>query len=245
MYMLLDRNGSPATYPDAGALMRLNRRDFSYPPRAPVRRTAFRRLPFRAGSRVRPLDPPGQARVEAFTAVAYRLAWQYARQWARDVPPDELIAEALYGLTYASGMFDDARRVPFTAYATLVIRQRLTQLIRRWRRERRVIPFPVGASYDDTPWEAADDRPRPDLVARTSASELCDRVRRVLPPRWYTILRLRYADGWTYEEIGDYFGISRQWISKVIDKATRRVLKHFPDGARMPPTAPAGPGDGE
>ena len=209
--------------------MRSTRRDVSRRPRTTVRRLAFRPLRQPPVSRARPLDPVGQARVEACTPLAYRLAWAYARQRARDVPPDELIAEALYGLTYAAGMFDEARRVPFAAYATLAIRHRLTQLIIRWRRARRAVPYPVGLDYDDAPWEAADDRPKPDLVAGASAREVCERVRRVLPARWYLILRLRYAEGWTYGEIGDYFGVSRQWVPQVIEKATRRVLKHFPD----------------
>jgi RNA polymerase sigma factor (sigma-70 family) len=181
-------------------------------------------------SRARPLDSLGQARVEAFTTLAYRLAWYYARQRARDVPPDELIAEALYGLTYAAGMFDESRRVPFAAYATMAIRHRLAQLIRTWRKARRAVPYPVGLNPDDdSPWEAADHRPKPDLVAGTSARDQCERVRRVLPARWYTVLRLRHAEGWTFQEIGDHFGVSRQFIRQVLDKATDRVRRHFPE----------------
>lgn len=239
----LGTDGSPATYPDAGTLMRSTLRDVSRRPRPTVRRRTFRPLRPRV-SRARPLDPVGQARVEANTPLAYRLAWYYARQRARDVPPDELIAEALYGLTYAAGMFDETRRVPFPAYATLAIRHRLTQLIERWRRGRRVLPYPVGSDPDDAPWEAADNRPKPDLVSGASAREVCERVRRVLPARWYRVLRLRYADGWTLQEIGDYLGFSRQFIQQVLDRATRRVLKHFPDGVRLITAVPAGRGDG-
>src|SRR4051812_2961880 len=185
-------------------------------------------------SRAHPLDPVGRARVEAFAPLAYRLAWYYARQRARDVPADELIAEALYGLTYAAGMFDDRRRVPFPAYAVLVIRHRLGQLIRAWRRARRAGPFPAGTAHDGAPWEAADDRPKPELVAGASARDLCDRVRRVLPARWYTVLRLRHAEGWTFQEIGDHLGVSRQFIQQVVEKATVRVRRHFPDWAMAP-----------
>jgi RNA polymerase sigma factor (sigma-70 family) len=179
-------------------------------------------------SRVRALDPLGQARVEAFTSLAYRLAWNYARRRARDVPPDELIAEALYGLTYAAGMFDETRRVPFAAFATLAIRHRLTQLIRTWRKARRAVRYPVGSnSGEDSPWEAADHRPKPDLVAGASARDQCDRVRRMLPPRWYAVLCLRHGEGWTYQEIGEYFGVSRQFIRQVLERATDRVRRHF------------------
>jgi RNA polymerase sigma factor (sigma-70 family) len=205
--------------------------DPSRPRRAPAtsRRIACRPVRPRPASRARPLDPVGRARVEAFAPLAYRLAWYYARQRARDVPADELIAEALYGLTYAAGMFDDRRRVPFPAYAVLVIRHRLGLLIRTWRRARRAGPYPAGTAYDGAPWEAADDRPKPELVAGASARDLCDRVRRVLPARWYTVLRLRHAEGWTFQEIGDHLGVSRQFIQQVVEKATVRVRRHFPD----------------
>jgi RNA polymerase sigma factor (sigma-70 family) len=216
---------------NAGVLMR-STADTSSRQRAPStrRRVAFRLIRPRPVSRARPLDPVGQARVEAFTPLAYRLAWHYARQRARDVPPDELIAEALYGLTYAAGMFDESRHVPFGAYATMAIRHRLGQLIHGWRRGRRVLPYPANSdSADDAPWDAADNRPKPDLVASTSARDQCERVRRVLPARWYTVLRLRHAEGLTLQEIGDYFGVSRQWIRQVLEKASRRARRHFPN----------------
>lgn len=194
----------------------------------PVRRV-IRRVRTKPPSRARRLDALGRARVEAFTSLAYRLAWYYARQRARDVPPDELIAEALYGLTYAAGMFDEARRVPFAAYATLVIRHRLVQLVRTWRKARRAVPYPVGLNPDDAPWEAVDYRPKPDLVAGASARDQCERVREVLPTRWYAVLRLRHGEGWTFQEIGDHFGVSREYIRQVLVKATSRVLETFPD----------------
>jgi RNA polymerase sigma factor (sigma-70 family) len=205
--------------------------DPSRPRRAPTtpRRVARPPRP-KPVTRAHPLDPVGRARAEAFAPLAYRLAWYYARRRARDVPADELIAEALYGLTYAAGMFDEGRQVPFPAYAVLVIRHRLGQLIRAWRRARRAAPYPARVvAADDAPWEAADDRPRPDLVAGASARELCDRVRRVLPAQWYAVLRLRHAEGWTFQEIGDHFGVSRQFVQQVVEKATHRVRRHFPE----------------
>jgi RNA polymerase sigma factor (sigma-70 family) len=190
----------------------------------------FRRLQPVPVSRARPLDPVGRARVEAFTSLAYRLALYYSRHRARDIPADELIAEALYGLTYAAGMFDETRRVPFAAYAVLVIRQRLAQFIFTWRRARRAGPYPARAARaDDAPWEAADDRPAPDLATGASARDLCDRVRRVLPAQWYAILHLRHAEGWTLQEIGDALGVTRQFIQQVLAKATSRVRGLFPD----------------
>lgn len=216
--------------------MRMSFRDTSRRPTVTARRSYHRPAPPWRLSGGRPLDSVGQARVEACVPLAYQLAWSHARQRALDVPPDELIAEALYGLTYAAGKFDRTRRVPFGAYATLVIRHRLAHFVRQWRQARRFGPYPGGASGpDDSPWEAVDHRPKPDLVAGTSAREVCERVRRVLPAQWYTILRLRYAEGWTYKEIGTHLGVSRQAVQQTIDKATQMVLETFPEGPRRLP----------
>lgn len=215
--------------------MRTNFRETSRRSTVAARRSYHRPAPPWRPSRARPLDSLGQARVEACLPLAYQLAWSYARQRARDVPPDELIAEALYGLTYAAGMFDRTRRVPFGAYATLVIRHRLAQCVQRWRQARRIGRYPGGTcGPDDSPWEAADHRPKPDVVAGASAREVCERVRRVLPAQWYAMLRLRYAEGWTFKEIGTHLGISRQAVQQAIEKATRLVHEHFPDGPQRP-----------
>src|SRR5262245_11288173 len=145
--------------------------------RLPDRR--LRSLPLPPGAMRRPLDPVAQARVEEAVPLAYRLAWRMHRQHARDVPVDELIAEALYALTYAAAMFDEARQVPFEPYAVLTIRHRLAHFVRSWRHNAwQAGQYPEQVSADDAPWEAADDNPAPHPVTGLVAREMCDRVRR-------------------------------------------------------------------
>jgi RNA polymerase sigma factor (sigma-70 family) len=136
-------------------------------------------------------------------------------------------------------MFDETRRVPFAAYATLVIRHRLIHMIRTWRRAGRAGPYPARmAAGDDSPWEAADDNPGPDPAAGLAAREMCDRMRRALPRQWYTFLRLRHAEGRTYQEIGRKFGVSRQFIRQIVHQAVERVRLSFPEwAAAAPPRA--------
>jgi RNA polymerase sigma factor (sigma-70 family) len=189
---------------------------------------------------MRPLDSVARARVEGAVPLAYQMAWRYARRRAPDVPVDELIAEALYGLTYAAGLFDEARGVPFGAYAALVIRHRLMQLVRSWRRAAaRARPYPGRAFADDAPWEAADDHPAPDPAAPTVVREMCDRLRQVLPPRWYTILRLYHAEGRTCQEIGRKLGVTRQGIQHLLAQAVQAARRRCPDwvAAAGPSTA--------
>ena len=179
----------------------------------------------------RPLDAVGQERAEAYCPLAYQLAWRFARRYARDMPADELIAEALYALTYAAGMFDEKRQVPFGAYANMVIKHRLIQAILSWRRGKRVGPMPVLFDGEGE-WEVKD-RPGPDVPTMTAAQEMCDRVRRVLPARWFTVLHLFHGEGRTLEEIGDQFGVSRQRVQQLVVKASKRVQQCFPEWTKF------------
>ena len=79
----------------------------------------------------RPLDAAARARAETAAWVAYRVAWRFARRHARDVPVDELIAEALFALTYAASQYRESRGVPFEGYAHMVIRHWLMQTVLR------------------------------------------------------------------------------------------------------------------
>src|SRR5262245_9287343 len=116
---------------------RPGRRFHPLPPRV------LRPLPTSPASPTRPLDAAGQRRVRDFCTLAYKMAWRFARHQARDIPPEELVGEALCGLTYAASMFQENRGVPFAAYATLVVRHRLIRAILDWQREKWIRPLPV------------------------------------------------------------------------------------------------------
>ena len=209
------------SFTDAGVFMRANSS-------RPIR--PFRLLEGRADRRppTRPLDAAGRERVAQYIPLAYQQAWKVARHLARDVPADELTSEALYALTYAASLYDPGRSVPFGAYATMVIRQRLILLVAAWRRARRAVRRVPGADRDDDVWEA-EARPGLDVLTATATHELCDRVRELLPPRWYTFLRLHHGEGRTLEEIGTRYGVTRQRVRELVVKAAQRVREHFPE----------------
>src|SRR4051812_35501119 len=102
---------SPAVL-DPGAVMRLPDRSRPCRPRASRPAAGRARGLSKALSAdvsrrpSRRLGPADHARVRQFLPLAYRLALWYSRVRARDVPMDDLIAEALYGLTYAVSRYD-------------------------------------------------------------------------------------------------------------------------------------------
>ena len=207
--------------PDAGVLMRS-----SLPRRRPP---TLHLLDGRAPRRPpRPLDAAGRERVAENVGLAYHYASRAAQYFARDIPWDDVRAEALYALTYAASLFDPDRGVPFEAYATMVIRQRLGAMVTLWRRARRFLGRLPRPAPDEDPWEA-EARPGPDVSTTTATHDFCDRVRDLLPPRLYLVLQLHHGEGKTLEEIGTRFGVSRQRIRELVVKATARVREHFPE----------------
>jgi RNA polymerase sigma factor (sigma-70 family) len=170
-----------------------------------------------------PLTADRQRLAEQYLHLAYQLAWWFARNTCRDVPADELISEALHGLTYAAGRYDESRHVPFIAYAKMVIRHRLIQAVIKWR-DNRHAQLPEWSDLTGEQWEV-EDRRSLDLCNQAAALELCNRVRWALQPRWYKALRLYYGRGWTLEDIGKLQGISRQRVAQVIEKATREARR--------------------
>jgi RNA polymerase sigma factor (sigma-70 family) len=159
---------------------------------------------------------------------ACRLAWCFAHFHANDVPVEELVGEALCALTYASSRYEEARDIPFGAYATLVIRHYLTHAIHRWRREKRCRPLPRPTRSEGDVSELADRRPAPDAADGAAARELCERIRRFLPAQLYEVLYLYHGEGHTFEEIGARVGLTRQRVRQIVVKATNRVRKRFP-----------------
>ena len=98
------------------------------------------------------------------------------------------------------------------------IRHRLLHMVRVWRRNAwRAAQYPAQVSPEDNLWEAVDDNPGPDPATGVAAREMCDRVRRVLPRDWYTVLRLYHAEGRTCQEIGRRFGLTRQRVQQVLN----------------------------
>jgi RNA polymerase sigma factor (sigma-70 family) len=211
--------------------MRAN--NFPNPPRSgpPHRRSRrIRPLPPRVlrpvdedpPSEVRSLDAIGQRRVQTFSPIAYQMARAFRRYRARDIPRDELIGEALYGLTYAAGMYDEDRGIPFSAYAAQVVRHRLVNAIINWRRQRWVQYLPGVQSDAKVPDSA------PDVAIGASARDMCEQIRQVLPARQYALLHLYYLEALPVKEIGARLGITPRRVRQLLVKAADEARKVFP-----------------
>jgi RNA polymerase sigma factor (sigma-70 family) len=139
------------------------------------------------------------------------MATVYRRRYCPDVPLVEVIAEAVAGLVYAASRFEPARGVPFHNYAVMVVHHKLASFAFRWRRWHRIASAPSMDHIRDDSTASADER----LDTAQAIEKLAVR----LPAKLYSVLRLRYADGLTYREIGERNGYSCQRAAQVVEMA--------------------------
>jgi len=189
------------------------------------RMTLLEPFPFEE-KHVTPLGEAARQRAAAYVRLAYKLAWTFAHQHARDMPIDDLKAEALCGLTYASGLFKEEYEVPFGAYAMRVMRQRLTQAVIRWRKAKRVGLASRHLCDDDSEPKA---RPEPDVTEALEVHDMCEQVRRVIPARWYEVLYQYHGEGQTLEAISQQLGVTRQRVRQLLSNARDRARRQFPE----------------
>jgi RNA polymerase sigma factor (sigma-70 family) len=178
----------------------------------------------RGTATLRPLDHLQQQRALDHWKLAQRLAWKYFESSAHAAPLDELRGEALYALVYAAGMFDDTRGVPFGAYATMAISHRLIQAMNAWRRgwKQAYTRFTDLTASTHTEFDAPCPRTR-ESRDQAALREAMDRLRRLLPPRWFHALHLYYAQGHTLDEVGRHLGVTRERVRQLLTKAVERA----------------------
>ena len=181
-------------------------------------------VPSRGEACLEPLNDTARELAGAHLALARRLAWKQFQTCAGTMPLEELRGEAFYGLVYAAGMFDPGRGVPFGAYATMAITHRLIQAVNVWRRGGRLAhirftDLTAGAAHEfDTPCPHTHES-----IDQAARHEQIERIRRLLPPRWFQALQLYYAHGFTLEEVGHRLGVTRERVRQLLTKAMGRA----------------------
>ena len=171
-------------------------------------------------------ETEAEARVDALVNDNLGLATALAQRFniAR-IDLEDKIQEARVGLLTAAQSFDESRGVPFGAYATRVIRNRLSKLFNAQKRvagaEVQELDAPVGEMDGETGQSMLADRfkndPADDDLA--AVGEIMDS----LPARPRRVWA-GFMAGKTLAAIGQEEGISKQAVNKIM-QATQNTLR--------------------
>jgi RNA polymerase sigma factor (sigma-70 family) len=180
-------------------------------------------------SALNPLDSIRRQWAADLIDLARRHAWTFHRRHARNIPAEDLIAEALYALCYAASKFEPGHGVPIEAYAVMVVRHHLIATSNRHRAARRLPTVGdsalcgFSADRDDLTLAGLAVGHELDPAAEVETRELLRRVKRAMPPAEYRVLHLRYGCDCTAREAGKRVGVRRQDAERLVGRAMRKA----------------------
>jgi DNA-directed RNA polymerase specialized sigma24 family protein len=177
----------------------------------------------RIAKKARPLTPEQRELVEGCAG--------WVRPWVhcvvlnvliRQFGIEEVMAEAWDIIVRAASIWKPDRGATFKSFAMNGVKRFLPEKLMRLNRNRNVwvaMPeVPDGAELVDL---VPDHRSSGEIDRLLSlwCSEEAMQLRNRLGPRVRLFMYLKLVEGWTYREIGDVFGISKQRIQQMMDRA--------------------------
>jgi RNA polymerase sigma factor (sigma-70 family) len=192
-------------------------------------REQARKLP--RTSRARRLDTEAQNLVIEHLSLAYRTAWYWHRRKMSAVPADEFISEAFFALVYAAGMYDPTTGVPFSAYALMVVRHRLSQTVQAALR-RRALTLALDVAEDDDFLPVPVASPGRDPADVVADRDECEQIGNFLTVKSFDVL-CELAKGHTQLELGRDADLTRQRIRQIEAKAIRKARQQLRGGLEV------------
>lgn len=242
----------PATGSTQGrAPMGRLRKKRPYRPKPGYGRGYFETGPARRGRRSTLGDVPEEfrltpaevhAEVEQWAGLITKLAAYYKDRAGGRVTLDDARHTAILGFLDAGRRFDrrkqapDGRPIRFVTYAVCWARKWLREMVFQARGERKpsrgtwsgvvVLSLDAPARFprpgsrclaDQVP-----DRPPPPPAPEFPA-DFWPRIRRVLDPRSYEVLAVRYGAGATLDRVGEVMGLTRERVRQIEQKALDKI----------------------
>lgn len=167
------------------------------------------------------------------------LVWNVAKQYGRrsTIPIEDLVQEGCIGLMQACRKFDPTRGVAFSTYGVWWISAYIGRAIKYQAQTVHVPPLQrehvkFGYVSMDAPCSEGGEDTRTlhdvlesdiedvdDDAARDELKEIVWAEVDTLPKKLRAVLRLRFLEGWTLEEVGTYYGVTREAIRQTELKA--------------------------
>lgn len=181
--------------------------------------------------------PERQALCLSHQKLAHKFAQKNRFRFQRVLEYEDLFSMAMAAIWQASGTYEAGHGASFTTYAFTALLNEFRNLHKHWKRPQRAGAFTVLSlddlkSDDEQPaWEPRSLLPAPEaeLELRELTGLLSLQVRR-LDPRSRRVIRGRFEEDRTLEEIGQKEGVTREYIRQVEKKALAQIRQSLKMG---------------
>ena len=143
--------------------------------------------------------------------------------YADGLEDDDLVQEGLIGLYNAIESYDAHRGVPFRAYATTCIDNRMTSAVRgAGRKKHRPLSGYLSLSDDGAAVLPGGETPEELAIARESYVSLQNKIQDELSPFEREVLSL-YLDGSDYLAIAKLLDVSAKSVDNALQRARKKL----------------------
>jgi len=152
--------------------------------------------------------------IETYSYIVRRIARQF---YLAGGYSEDLVQEGMVGLLSAIRSYDEARGVPFEAYASLCVRRRIISAVRLYSKNE-----PVAAIIEE---ETGGEEPgiEQSIIDREGASELIRQLPEILSGLEQRVLDL-YLEGTTYNRIAETLGISVKSVDNAVQRTRKKLM---------------------
>ncbi len=142
---------------------------------------------------------------------------------------DDLYQEGLIGLLFAIRSYDESKNDNFSAYASLCIKRRVIDAIRRGNSQTARNTHVTGFILEDDPSKHTIYNPEIQILANETAKEIKTKLSDLLSPFESSVLDW-YLDGFTSSEIAKETGRTNKSVDNAINRIKRKLADYLSNG---------------
>ncbi len=170
-----------------------------------------------------------------------RLVAHIAKKYSNYPDADELISVGSIGLIKAVSTFNPSHGAHLATYAARCIENEILMMLRAGKKHLGNVSLSdsVGTDKDGNELALIDLLPETgenvitDVETRLQTERIMQIIQKVLLPREYKIIAMRYGIGGgaelTQKEVAEKFGISRSYVSRIEKKAIEKIRAELKD----------------